>query len=208
MNWFMKNCIRKPLTILVLSFAVGSMLDCLAESAGAQELDPAERVAQESRNLFEIRSARYYYQEDATPEEELKSLLVDGQELTKPIMDIDMVVIDPSDNRPDDLSRQKSGLNYGRDYPGNFQHRFAMWCAPNIRYQPLYFEHVNLERYGYNHCGDFWQPVDSAVHFANSFALMPFNMLRDRPGSCTYPLGFCRPGSIAPQTRDRWLLWR
>lgn len=73
------------------------------------------------------------------------------------------------------------------------------WAAPNIRYQPLYFEDVPLERYGQTR-GLLKQPYVSGYHFFKSFALLPYQMYHDAPQSCDYPLGFCRPGSSAPCT--------
>lgn len=73
------------------------------------------------------------------------------------------------------------------------------WAAPDIRYQPLYFEDVALERYGQS-SGLLSQPVRSGVNFFKSFVSLPNQMRHDKPGSCDHPLGFCRPGSYVPET--------
>ncbi|MEM9412580.1 MAG: hypothetical protein AAGA30_15815, partial [Planctomycetota bacterium] len=69
------------------------------------------------------------------------------------------------------------------------------WDSPQLRYQPLYFEDVALERYGQVVKGDCVQTAISAAHFFSSAALLPFHMLRDPVYSCDYPLGYCRPGN-------------
>ena len=68
------------------------------------------------------------------------------------------------------------------------------FAAPNIRYQPLYFEDVSLERYGQTR-GLIKQPFASAVKFFGGRAVLPLRALRDNPYSCDSPLGYCRPGS-------------
>ncbi len=68
------------------------------------------------------------------------------------------------------------------------------WAAPKIRYQPLYFEDAQLERYGQTK-GLIKQPFVSGFKFFRDAALLPVNASIDCPGSCDGPLGFCRPGS-------------
>jgi hypothetical protein len=76
--------------------------------------------------------------------------------------------------------------------------RFA-WAAPDIRYQPLYFEDVALERYGQTPCGcELRQTTLSAAHFFKSAVLLPYQMIQQHPQSCDWPLGFCRPGTDTP----------
>lgn len=71
------------------------------------------------------------------------------------------------------------------------------WVAPNIRYQPLYFEDVALERYGQT-LPPYQQSLASSLHFFKSLVTLPNQMRHDRPASCDYPLGFCRPGNPTP----------
>ena len=79
------------------------------------------------------------------------------------------------------------------------------WESPNIKYQPLYFEDVALERYGQTYRG-LRQLTRSAVHFGLSSALLPYKMTVDPPRSCDFPLGFCRPGSCGPSIYQvHWL---
>ncbi|MCP4776021.1 MAG: hypothetical protein GY880_17465 [Planctomycetaceae bacterium] len=81
------------------------------------------------------------------------------------------------------------------------------WVAPDIRYQPLYFEDVALERYGQT-SGERLESVRSTANFFTSALLLPYHMRRDAPGSCDYPLGFCRPGDVVPCTKQRQLFPR
>ncbi|MGI9497988.1 MAG: hypothetical protein ACR2NK_18170 [Mariniblastus sp.] len=81
------------------------------------------------------------------------------------------------------------------------------WVAPDIRYQPLYFEDVALERYGQT-SGERIESLRSTANFFTSAVLLPYHMRRDAPASCDYPLGFCRPGDVAPCTKQRQLFPR
>ena len=112
----------------------------------------------------------------------------------KTIQEVQIDVRDSSGDIPKDESEvlnASSQRYYGSD--GRTEKVFA-WAAPNIRYQPLYFEDVALERYGQTK-GLVKQPIVSAFKFLRDGALLPFNAKIDNPYSCDTPLGFCRPGS-------------
>ncbi len=68
------------------------------------------------------------------------------------------------------------------------------WAAPNMGYQPLYFEDVALERYGQTK-GLIKQPFVSAGKFLADGLFLGTRARRVHPNSCDSPLGFCRPGS-------------
>ena len=70
------------------------------------------------------------------------------------------------------------------------------WEAPSVCHQPLYFEQVNLERYGYTH--GVAQPFLSAAHFFGTIPVLPYMIGADPYRCCTYTLGHYRPGSCAP----------
>ena len=78
------------------------------------------------------------------------------------------------------------------------------WDAPCIRYKPLLFEDVALERYGQRVRGDFLQPAFSAIHFFSSAALLPLHARHDPVWSCDYPLGYCRPGNCTDRIYQRY----
>jgi len=71
------------------------------------------------------------------------------------------------------------------------------WDATCMAHRPLYFEEINLERYGYG-CHDCLQPVVSAAHFFATVPALPYCMAADCPGECQYTLGHYRPGSCPP----------
>jgi hypothetical protein len=114
--------------------------------------------------------------------------------LTQPITEIDVDHRDLAHSRPPDRSADLADL---RNRPWHLvEHplRIAEWCAPNIGYQPLYFEDPVLERYGYS-SGRVLQPAWSSLHFLGSAAALPIRLIRIHPASCDYPLGYCRPAS-------------
>lgn len=71
------------------------------------------------------------------------------------------------------------------------------WTANNLCHKPLYFEEVNLERYGHT-AGPVLQPVISSAHFFVNIAVLPYKMGVHTPGECQYALGYYRPGDCAP----------
>ena len=74
------------------------------------------------------------------------------------------------------------------------------WKASALCHKPLYFEDVQLERYGHS-LGPFLQPLATAAHFFGNVFLLPYNTGVYPPYECRYPLGHYRPGSCAP-----WLI--
>jgi len=101
---------------------------------------------------------------------------------------------------PEDRSNLLQG--FGRVEPVSDTVKVFAWEAPSIRYQPLYFEDVALERYGQT-LPDYRQSVRSAIHFGTAFTGLAFQMHETPPRSCDSPLGYCRPGSCVPQTTQR-----
>ena len=74
------------------------------------------------------------------------------------------------------------------------------WKASGVCHKPLYFEEVQLERYGHT-AGPIDQPFVSGAHFFLNIAALPYHMGIHPPQECQYPLGYYRPGNCAP-----WLL--
>jgi hypothetical protein len=79
----------------------------------------------------------------------------------------------------------------------NFVASTMTWKASSLCHKPLYFEDVNLERYGHS-SGPLLQPVLSGAHFFMSVAALPYTMGINPPTECRYPLGYYRPGDCAP----------
>lgn len=71
------------------------------------------------------------------------------------------------------------------------------WKASNLCHTPLYFEDVNLERYGHTH-GPLLEPVVQSAHFFGNIAVLPYKMGVHGPKECQYALGYYRPGNCAP----------
>ena len=75
------------------------------------------------------------------------------------------------------------------------------WHASSLCHKPLYFENVQLERYGHSR-GPFAQPVHSTLHFFGSLFFLPYQTALHPPTECQYSLGYYRPGSCAPWLVD------
>lgn len=72
-----------------------------------------------------------------------------------------------------------------------------LWDSPAFCHNPLYFEQVNLERYGigYN------RPVNAIVSGSRFFidaSLLPIRIVQTPHNSCTCTLGYLRPGNCNP----------
>jgi hypothetical protein len=79
----------------------------------------------------------------------------------------------------------------------NFSPTLFTWKASGICHKPLYFEDVQLERYGHS-WNPIVQPFVSGAHFFVSVPLLPYKMGLRPPHECVYTLGYYRPGSCAP----------
>ncbi len=73
------------------------------------------------------------------------------------------------------------------------------WKATGACHKPLYFEEVQLERYGHE-WGPVVQPALSTITFFGNLAVLPYKMGIHPPNECQYPLGYYRPGECAPWT--------
>ena len=74
------------------------------------------------------------------------------------------------------------------------------WTASALCHKPLYFENIQLERYGHS-AGPFMQPIHSTAHFFVSLVSWPYQTTIHPPNECQYALGFYRPGNCAPWLR-------
>jgi len=73
----------------------------------------------------------------------------------------------------------------------------VVWEASCFCHRPLYFEEINLERYGYGF-SECLQPAVSACHFFGTVPALPYKAAVDPPWECDYALGHYRPGSCPP----------
>ena len=92
-------------------------------------------------------------------------------------------------------------LGAGTYSPRAWVPQTVSWHASSLCHKPLYFENIQLERYGHSH-GPFLQPVASGVHFFSRLFFLPYNTAINPPNECQYALGFYRPGNCAPWLRD------
>lgn len=118
----------------------------------------------------------------------------------KTMREIKLDVRDNGKRTPEDRSKELSTFGGPANRPAS--NKVFAWAAPDIRYQPLYFEDVPLERYGQT-LPAYRQSARSTLHFFKSFILLPHQMRHDPPGSCDYPLGFCRPGNEISYVLER-----
>lgn len=81
------------------------------------------------------------------------------------------------------------------------------WTTPGFYHNPLYFEEINLERYG--HSAGWGQPVASAAHFFGTVAFLPYKMGAYPRCETLYTLGHRRPGNCVPH-QVQWVpfSWR
>jgi hypothetical protein len=81
-----------------------------------------------------------------------------------------------------------------------FADSILTWKASGLCHKPMYFEDVQLERYGHE-WGPVVQPALSTVRFFGDLAILPYKMGIHPPQECQYSLGYYRPGECAPWTR-------
>ena len=77
------------------------------------------------------------------------------------------------------------------------------WEAAATRHQPLYFEEINAERYGYS-CNWVFQPFVSTAHFFGTIPALPYLKATNCPSECQYTLGHYRAGSCPPYQFHCW----
>jgi hypothetical protein len=88
--------------------------------------------------------------------------------------------------------------------PRNWSSTNYTWKASGLCHKPLYFEQVQVERYGHTFGGKWLspivQPALSTAHFFGSALILPYKAGMDLPWECQYALGYYRPGNCAPYT--------
>lgn len=203
--------IRKRLSLLAACLLAGCLPDGSTGPLMAQV--PVVRQAASETVLTPLpvdhASAMFRFPQDETAQDSNRTRLplVEVDDIDEPLTaKFPYPVIDNQPERPPNQAGKLFADHPESNYPGTFQHRLAVWEAPDIFYNPLYFQDVGLERYGYTH-RPFIQPWTSATHFGFSLCTWPLNLLLEKPCSCVTPLGYCRPGSPAPQVHTRWLWW-
>jgi len=112
-------------------------------------------------------------------------------------------LVDGDDRVPENIANKVFSQEPLEDYPYGYQRDWApsvaMWEAPAFFHRPLYFEEVNLERYGHKHMH--LQPAVSVAHFFTNTIALPYKMGAYPPCERIYTLGHHRPGDCNPHDR-------
>ena len=94
--------------------------------------------------------------------------------------------------------------------PGrSFTPSAIQWKASGLCHKPLYFEEVQLERYGHE-IGPVLQPLVSTAHFFGNIAVLPYKMGIHPPTECQYALGLlstwrlCTLHATASSNQPAW----
>jgi hypothetical protein len=118
----------------------------------------------------------------------------------KSILAVTTSIAPPSGELPADRSQGASEGIAVAYCPGQASRGWAIseynWKPTGMFHQPLYFEEVNLERYGYSH--GIAQPAISYGQFLVNVIAMPYKVMAEPSREEVYTLGHYRPGSYAP----------
>ena len=157
----------------------------------------------------------FFAQQPAPPAEEVvpSEQLDDAQStrrMLRPITQVTANAALPPGLLPEQVGSEAGDIEPAADMPQVGDPRFAggwgdsafEWSATKLCHGPLYFEEVNLERYGYQ-CHGAVQPLVSGAHFFLTVPTLPYQMTVHPPRECIYTLGHYRPGSRVPWQRHR-----
>jgi hypothetical protein len=114
----------------------------------------------------------------------------------KPISEISNQIAAKEGNFPPECP-----IKSGEFTPRSWSPTNYAWTASGLCHKPLYFEDVQLERYGHS-WGPYLQPIISQGHFFLTVPILPYLMGVEPPCECMYTLGYYRPGSCAPYMID------
>jgi hypothetical protein len=135
-------------------------------------------------------------------EKKLKSLQQDIREVCpspkdmKDIKDLTTNILPPEGDLPHDCPLGNEVFQQRQFSPITYT-----WTASGLCHKPLYFEDVQLERYGHM-AGPWVQPLASGAHFFATIPILPYKMGLEPPNECMYTLGYYRPGNCAPYLFD------
>ena len=76
------------------------------------------------------------------------------------------------------------------------------WETPALSHRPLYYEDVDVERYGHSIC-PVVQPIICGARFLKDTAFLPYEAGVTPPYRAIYAIGMARAGSPTPPVRDR-----
>jgi hypothetical protein len=146
--------------------------------------------------------------EEVTPDE-MESDRAAPRQFFRPITEVTADATLPAGLLPEQVPKEP-GREQADEMPevgdprlaGGWGNQSFEWSSTGLCHGPLYFEEVNLERYGYQ-CRPCLQPFVSGAHFFLTVPTLPYQMTVHPPRECIYTLGHYRPGSRAPWQRHR-----
>ncbi len=156
-------------------------LDFAASSPVRQWIDNRGNIVASGR-LIDLRDDRVVL--DVNGREQLIPL--------RDLSDIDIDYVGRAWNLP-----MRCGIGFEEFAGRQFIPSAAEWKASGLCHKPLYYEEVQLERYGHE-AGPLIQPLVSSAHFFTNTLILPYKMGIHPMNECQYPLGYYRPGSCAP----------
>ena len=111
--------------------------------------------------------------------------------------------LDKSTELPPNLASNRyvsyeAALAYGGGAANPWPSRTFCWQAPSFYHRPLYFEQVNLERYGHYRKNWMIESILSAAHFFGTIPALPLQLGSYHPCERVYTLGRYRPGDCNP----------
>jgi HEAT repeat protein len=138
--------------------------------------------------------------QEGQEEQEEQSAADDPNGGLKPIGNVRATIRMREGSVPQDIAATQIG-NLPVPYQGYGARRgwhdwYFGWEPPAVFFKPLYFEDINLERYGI-HQGCL-QPVVSFGHFFTRCVCLPYKLLVQPPCECIYTLGYERPNNCIP----------
>jgi len=94
---------------------------------------------------------------------------------------------------PEDTELVAAGQGYA---PRAFPPMATLYVPQIMCYNPVYFEDLNVERYGWD--AGVFQPFLSFGKFYCDLAILPYNMGAQHPLSCEFNAGYFLPGDPVP----------
>ena len=197
-----KPTLRRPIPLLprLALVAVGLVLLALADAG-----QPGESTAPAPRkSAAEPEPARREKPEEGRAklkEARSDSALMDFE--SRPITSLTVNIGHKAGEKPQDVGQAQLARMRAKTDDGVFARNWPMvcyqWEAPDLAHRPLYFEEVNLERYGYGlKYARIAQPAISAGQFFLTVPILPYKMFAEPAREPVYTLGHYRPGSDVP----------
>lgn len=170
--------------------------------APSDEPAPAAAPSAVPRHLEQMPASRAQAEPKRVPEEVATPGPTYDFE-SRPIGTLTVITARRAGDVPADLGREKlaqmQAKKTGDPWVRNWPLICYQWEAPALCHRPLYFEEVNLERYGY---GPRYlrvaQPLISAGQFFATVPALPYRIFAEHGRECVYTLGHYRPGSLVP----------